>query len=94
MLDSHGLRHAIDNGPLREMLEDGNIVFDPRFTGPVDQLDDDARTAAYRICQAAVREAVRLDIVSRFALGLEVSAGEDGDQAVAMARRLSPTLFP
>jgi two-component system sensor histidine kinase UhpB len=84
MLDSHGLRHAIDNGPLREMLEDGDIAFEPSFTGPVDQLDDDARTAAYRICQAAVREAVRLDIVSRFALGLEVTAGEAGDQAVAL----------
>lgn len=84
MLDSHGLRHAIDNGPLREMLEDGNIVFEPRFTGPVDQLDDDARTAAYRICQAAVREAVRLDTVRRFGLDLEVSAREGGGQAVVL----------
>ena len=84
MLDSHGLRHAIDNGPLREMLEDGNIVFEPRFTGPVDQLDDDARTAAYRICQAAVREAVRLDTVRRVALDLEVTPREGGGQAVSL----------
>ena len=84
MLDSHGLRHAIDNGPLREMLEDGNIMFEPRFTGPVDQLDDDARTAAYRICQAAVREAVRLDTVRRFALDLAVKPREGGGQAVSL----------
>lgn len=84
MLDSHGLRHALDNGPLREMLEDGDIVFDPRFTGPLDQLDDDARTAAYRICQAAVREAVRLEIVRRFTLGLEVALREGGVQAVTL----------
>ena len=84
MLDSHGLRHAIDNGPLREMLEDGDIAFEPSFTGPVDQLDDDARTAAYRICQAAVREAVRLDMVHRFALDLEVTLREGGGQAVAL----------
>ncbi|HEU0153526.1 MAG TPA: MASE1 domain-containing protein [Arenimonas sp.] len=84
LLDSHGLRHAIDNGPLREMLEDGNILFEPRFTGPVDQLDDDARTAAYRICQAAVREAVRLESVRRFAVDLAVSARDSGGQEVAL----------
>jgi two-component system, NarL family, sensor histidine kinase UhpB len=73
LLDSHGLRHALDNGPLREMLEDGGISFEPRFTGPVDTLNDDARTAVYRICQAAVREAVRLETVQRFALQLQVA---------------------
>ena len=84
MLDSHGLRHAIDNGPLREMLEDASIVFEPRFTGAVDQLDDDGRTTAYRICQAAVREAVRLDTVRRFGLELKVAPREGGGQAVAL----------
>jgi len=72
MLDSHGLRHALDNGPLREMLEDANVKFAPTFAGALDSLDDDARTAAYRIVQAAVREAVRLQGVVRFALALEV----------------------
>jgi two-component system, NarL family, sensor histidine kinase UhpB len=73
LLDSHGLRHALDNGPLREMLEDAGIAFEATFVGPVDTLDDDARTAAYRICQAAVREAVRLPWVRLFRLRLEVS---------------------
>lgn len=73
MLDSHGLRHALDNGPLREMLEDANVKFAPVFSGPVDGLDDDARTAVYRIVQAAVREAVRLQVVARFGLSLDVS---------------------
>lgn len=72
MLDSHGLRHALDNGPLREMLEDANVKFAPTFSGAVDSLDDDARTAVYRIVQAAVREAVRLPGVARFALALDV----------------------
>ncbi|MBW8367109.1 MAG: MASE1 domain-containing protein [Arenimonas sp.] len=75
MLDSHGLRHALDNGPLREMLEDANVKFAPAFTGGVDSLDDDARTAVYRIVQAAVREAVRLPGVTRFSLVLEVMLG-------------------
>ena len=83
MLDSHGLRHAIDNGPLREMLEDANIKFAPVFTGAVDGLDDDARTAVYRIVQAAVREAVRLHGVARFAMSLQVQPASAG-QAVTL----------
>jgi two-component system sensor histidine kinase UhpB len=82
LLDSHGLRHALDNGPLREMLEDAGIAFEATFVGPVDTLDDDARTAAYRICQAAVREAVRLPWVRLFRLRLEVSPRPGLGQAV------------
>ena len=77
MLDSHGLRHALENGPLREMLEDAGVGYETSFQGPVDALDDDARTAVYRIIQAAVREAVRLETVRRF--GLQLQVGEAGD---------------
>ena len=84
MLDSHGLRHAVDNGPLREMLEDAGVVFDTRFSGAVDALDDDARTAVYRICQAAVREAVRLETVRRFELRLDVVPGQSSGHRVAL----------
>lgn len=80
LLDSHGLRHAIDNGPLREMIEDAHITFAPVFTGPVDGLDDDGRTAVYRIVQAAVREAVRLPGVARFELSLEVAPHAAGQE--------------
>ncbi|WP_460457195.1 MASE1 domain-containing protein [Arenimonas alkanexedens] len=89
MLDSHGLRHALDNGPLREMLEDGRIAFEASFAGPIDQLDDDARTAAYRICQSAVREAVRLESVCRFSLGLEVTPQARGGHVVALCLDLA-----
>lgn len=73
LLDSHGLRHALENGPLREMLDDAGVAFEPAFDGPVDVLDEDARTAVYRICQAAVREAVRLEMVRRLALRVAVA---------------------
>ena len=76
MLDSHGLRRALDNGPLREMLDDAGVTFEAGFGGAVDTLGDDARTAVYRICQAAVREAVRLETVRRF--GLQLHVGETG----------------
>lgn len=78
MLDSHGLRHALDNGPLREMLEDAGVSYEASFQGRVDTLDDDARTAVYRICQAAVREAVRLETVRRLCLHLDVAAQPGG----------------
>ncbi|MBW8312080.1 MAG: hypothetical protein K0M64_08615, partial [Rhizobium sp.] len=83
-LDTHGLRQALENGPLREMLEDSGVVFEASFEGPADALDEDARTAVYRICQAAVREAVRLEMVRRFALRLSVSPSEGAGHDVAL----------
>lgn len=75
MLDSHGLRHALEHGPLRDMLEDAGVGFAARFAGAVDALDDDRRNAVYRICQAAVREAVRLETVRQFGLDVAVEGG-------------------
>jgi two-component system sensor histidine kinase UhpB len=91
MLDTHGLRHALDNGPLREMLEDAAVVFAPTFQGPLDDLDDDTRTAIYRIIQAAVREAVRMQVVARFALLLAARpAGTGQDIELLMDLEFSP----
>ncbi|MDY0022681.1 MASE1 domain-containing protein [Arenimonas caeni] len=90
-LDSHGLRQALETGPLREMLEDSGVVFEPRFEGDVDVLGEDARTTVYRICQAAVREAVRLDVVRRLVLALEVGPGEGGHRvALTLDLEFSP----
>ena len=77
-LDSHGLRQALETGPLRDMLDDSGVLFEPRFEGDVDALGEDARTTVYRICQAAVREAVRMEMVRRFLLVLSVQRGEAG----------------
>ncbi|WP_161627320.1 MASE1 domain-containing protein [Arenimonas composti] len=74
MLDSHGLRHALENGPLRDMLDDAGVGFETRFEGPLDALDDDTRTTVYRICQAVVREAVRLETVHQVALHVALGA--------------------
>ncbi|ODS62564.1 MULTISPECIES: MASE1 domain-containing protein [unclassified Arenimonas] len=82
-LDSHGLRQALETGPLRDMLDDSGVLFEPRFEGDVDALGEDARTTVYRICQAAVREAVRLEMVRRFVLVLSVQRGQAG-QAVEL----------
>jgi len=86
-LDSHGLRQALETGPLRDMLDDSGVLFEPRFEGDVDGLGEDARTTVYRICQAAVREAVRLEMVRRFVLSLSVQRGQAG-QAVELVMDL------
>jgi two-component system sensor histidine kinase UhpB len=58
-LDTHGLREAMDFGPLRDTLEDAGIAYETAFHGRLEALDEDAQTTIYRICQAAVREASR-----------------------------------
>lgn len=84
MLDSHGLRRALDGGPLRDMLDDAGISFEAVFDGPVDGLDDDARTTVYRICQAVVREAVRLEMVRRLGLQLSVAGAVAESRSVEL----------
>jgi two-component system sensor histidine kinase UhpB len=75
VLDSHGLRAAIAEGPLREVLDDAAVEFEPAFYGRVEALDEDARTAIYRICQAAVRDATRQESARRLRLKLDVMPG-------------------
>lgn len=75
VLDSQGLRAAIADGPLREVLDDAAVDFEPAFYGRVEALDDDARTAIYRICQAAVRDATRQESARRLRLKLDVMPG-------------------
>ncbi|KFN43913.1 MASE1 domain-containing protein [Arenimonas oryziterrae] len=75
-LDTHGLREAIGAGPLREMLEDAGIDFESAFYGRLEALNDDAQTAVYRICQAAVSEATRMESVHRVFIKLDVMPGQ------------------
>src|SRR5690606_21873663 len=72
LLDSHGLAYALRTGPLRDMLDDAGIGFETALEGPVDSLDEDGRTTIYRICQAAVREAIHLEVVRDLRLRLVV----------------------
>jgi two-component system sensor histidine kinase UhpB len=74
-LDSHGLREAIGHGPLRDMLDDAGIEFETALYGRVEALDDDAQTAVYRICQAAVRSTTEMSSVRRLRIKLDVRPG-------------------
>lgn len=74
-LDNRGLRDAIGHGPLREMLDDAGIEFDTAFYGRLEALNDDAQTAVYRICQAAVRSTSAMESVRRVFIKLDVMPG-------------------
>jgi len=93
VLDSHGLRAAIADGPLREVLEDAAIEFEPAFYGRVEALDEDARTAIYRICQAAVRNATRVESTRRLRLKLDVMPGNAHLMEVELTLDLEATPF-
>ena len=81
-LDTHGLREALDFGPLRDTLEDAGIAYETAFYGRIEAMNEDAQTTVYRICQAAIRDAarsptsrrvlVRIDLVPATAERIEV----------------------
>lgn len=72
VLDTHGLREALGFGPLRDTLEDAGIAYEPAFVGRIEAINDDAQTAVYRICQAAVREASRSTATRKLRMRLDV----------------------
>lgn len=76
VLDSHGLREAVGYGPLRDMLDDAGVSYETAFYGRIEALKDDAQTAVYRICQAAVREACRSQASRRVLVRVDVLPGE------------------
>jgi two-component system sensor histidine kinase UhpB len=57
------------------MLEDAGIEFETALYGRVEALDDDAQTAVYRICQAAVRSTADMTSVRRLQIKLDVMPG-------------------
>ena len=84
ILDSLGLREALERGPLREMVEDAGALFESNCYGRPEALDDDARTAVYRICQAAVREAVRHEALRRVSFKLDAMPARVGQLDVTI----------
>jgi glucose-6-phosphate-specific signal transduction histidine kinase len=83
-LDTHGLREAIDFGPLRDMAEEAGLGYECQFAGAIGDLRDDAQTTVYRICQAAVREATRTPSVRRVLVRLEVAPCGQGALEVTL----------
>jgi two-component system sensor histidine kinase UhpB len=84
ILDSQGLREALAQGPLRELTEDAGAGFESQCLGQPEALDDDARTALYRICQSAVRDGTRRASLRRVAIRLEATPVASGQLDVSL----------
>jgi two-component system sensor histidine kinase UhpB len=96
-LDTHGLREAMDFGPLRDTLEDAGIAYETAFYGRIEALDEDAQTTIYRICQAAVREASRSAATRKVQVRIDVApaAGDRVEVQMQLDVEASPFLeFP
>jgi glucose-6-phosphate-specific signal transduction histidine kinase len=81
VLDEFGLFRAIDEGPIRELLDVAGVDYVAELHGDPRLLDDDTRTAIYRLAQEAATNAVKHAKASTFRLRLRI--GEH--QAVRLA---------
>ena len=59
VLDEFGLDRALDEGPLRDMLAAAGVAYHFDMVGDPRTLDDDTRTAIYRIVQESATNVVR-----------------------------------
>ena len=92
-LDNKGLKEAINNGPLHEVLDDAGIALETDFTGSLQNLHEDEKTAIYRICQTIVRQAVGMHGLKKLKISLfHVTDAVVSDYDVALDIEMSPIL--
>ncbi|WP_049622397.1 MASE1 domain-containing sensor histidine kinase [Frateuria defendens] len=72
VLDEFGLFRALDEGPIRDLLATAGIVFVTDFHGDPRLLDDDTRTAIYRLVQESATNTVKHARASEFRLRLRI----------------------
>jgi glucose-6-phosphate-specific signal transduction histidine kinase len=81
VLDEFGLLRALDEGPIRDLLNAAGMTYRTQMYGDPRLLDDDTRTAIYRLAQESATNAVKHAQASEFRLRLRI--GER--QGVALA---------
>lgn len=91
-LDNKGLKEAINNGPLHEILDDAGIALATHFTGDLNCLHEDEKTALYRICQTVTRQAISANGVKKLKIAVQVSALEEADYEVILVIEMSPLM--
>ncbi len=72
VLDEFGLLRAIDEGPIRDLLATAGISFHMQAHGDPRLLDEDTRTAVYRLVQESATNAVKHAQASEFRLRLRI----------------------
>ena len=89
-LDNKGLKEAINNGPLHEVLDDAGIALETHFEGPLNSLQEDEKTAIYRICQTIIRQAISVSGLKK----LVISVSVQDEQTTNGEVRLDIELYP
>lgn len=82
VLDEFGLVRALDEGPIRDLLNAAGIVYFTELHGDPRLLDDDTRTAIYRLVQESATNAVKHAQAHEFRVRLRI--GERQGVALAM----------
>lgn len=72
VLDEFGLLRALDEGPIRDLLTVAGIVYHADMHGDPRLLDEDTRTAIYRLVQESATNAVKHAQASEFRLRLRI----------------------
>ncbi|MFK2875899.1 MASE1 domain-containing sensor histidine kinase [Rhodanobacter hydrolyticus] len=72
VLDEFGLLRALDEGPIRDLLKAAGIHYVTDLHGDPRLLDDDTRTAIYRLAQESATNAVKHARASEFRLRLRI----------------------
>lgn len=89
-LDNKGLKEAINNGPLHEVLDDAGIALETHFDGALGSLQEDEKTAIYRICQTITRQAIGVSGMKKLAISVSVKDERSADCEVSLKIELSP----
>src|SRR5690348_211801 len=82
ILDEFGLLRALDEGPIRDLLTSAGMRYHVELHGDPRLLDDDTRTAIYRLAQESATNTVKHACASEFRLRLRI--GERNGIAVAL----------
>ena len=82
VLDEFGLLRAIDEGPIRDLLNNAGMTYTTHLRGDPRKLDDDTRTAIYRLTQESATNAVKHSQASEFRVRLRI--GERNGMPLAL----------
>lgn len=82
VLDEFGLLRALDEGPIRDLLTTAGITYTTELHGEPRLLDEDTRTAIYRLVQESATNAVKHAQATHFQLRLRI--GERQGTALAL----------
>ena len=89
-LDNKGLKEALVHGPLHEILDDAGITLETVFIGSLNTLQEDEKTAIYRICQTITRQAIALNCIKQLKIDLQVNDNAGSDDEVCLDIAISP----